>query len=306
MNEMQNTDSPANNNKQSGAFVGKVIELGHITVPSGILMIIDPCFMDFWHHEKYLKRIKKYLMKGNSLNGISFLEKGFRLKGFGTSRIMTAVVAGIPGDRSYTVYGRFNIDKNEFGERLHDLYVEIEPGGNVVRSQLCGSVGVNSGTLIFACVNALKEWQPIESLDGKADISFWGKDEDKAALVLGASRFKGGRFGWQDLPMEDFVAIIDRSDAIERAREKNNWTFVSSFDPHSHFWKIGKIVEESETGAGILNLGGANVCVSYTSWGDGVFNTYVDFDQNNRLVGVRVELETEERIECYHGRRISP
>jgi hypothetical protein len=62
------------------------------------------------------------------------------------------------------------------------------------------------------------------------------------------------------------------------------------FRPHSHHWQVMRQVRASENETGTIDLGDARILFAMTSWGDGVFPAYADYDQDGSLVAVRVQL----------------
>lgn len=64
-------------------------------------------------------------------------------------------------------------------------------------------VGVDWARLIFADLDALSSWQHADSIDGLADVAFWGRDADEAARALDAPMLgtagEDGVRGWREL-----------------------------------------------------------------------------------------------------------
>lgn len=78
--------------------------------------------------------------------------------------------------------------------------------------------GVGWARLMFADVDALSSWQHEDSIDGLADVAFWGRDADEAARVLDAPMLGAvggdGVRGWRNLAYND---------AFQRAVEVRAW-----------------------------------------------------------------------------------
>ncbi|MBX7077725.1 MAG: hypothetical protein K1X88_00975, partial [Nannocystaceae bacterium] len=49
-----------------------------------------------------------------------------------------------------------------------------------------------------------------------------------------------------------------------------------------------------DTGSGELELAGARTCMFFTSWGDGVFDVWLDRDAAGRPLRLRVQLESDD------------
>jgi len=52
-------------------------------------------------------------------------------------------------------------------------------------------------------------------------------------------------------------------------------------------------VRASDTESGTVNVGGADILFTMTSWGDGFFPAFADCDADGNLVAVRVALTEE-------------
>jgi hypothetical protein len=97
-------------------------------------------------------------------------------------------------------------------------------------------------------------------------------------------------YGWTDLPVAEAEAK-----ALEAAtfKAENRWLLATDFRPHSHHFHALAAARKSPQGAGTIEVGGAKICLFFTSWGDGVFPIYLDVDGKERPVQVRVQLAME-------------
>src|SRR5436309_2931493 len=95
--------------------------------------------------------------------------------------------------------------------------------------------------------------------------------------------------GWHDLPVADAEAKAIQAD---RLKAEHHWLLATDFRPHSHHFHALAAARKSKHGAGTIEVGGAKVCLFFTSWGDGVFPIYLDVDSEERPVQVRVQLNT--------------
>ena len=79
------------------------------------------------------------------------------------------------------------------------------------RSTAVGTVGVDWARLAFADAQALGSWQHDSPIDGLADVAFWGRSQEDAALAHDAALLTtpgdAGTYGWADLPV---AAAVDR------------------------------------------------------------------------------------------------
>jgi len=147
---------------------------------------------------------------------------------------------------------------------------------------------------MFADADALAAWVHDDALDGKADLAFWGADAEAAATETSANKLGDGAFGWNDLPVDE---AVERGTELERLRDQREWRYATDFRPHSHHWRVMEQVRTSGTESGTITVGGADLCGFMTSWGDGLFEVYGDYDEADRLLRVRVALGSEQTLE---------
>ena len=205
------------------------------------------------------------------------------------------VIAEVPTQRVYPVIGR-RVGKGRFTDCWDHVAVQIGDG-EVASSKKLGEAGVDFARLICMDLGALDHWQHEDSLDGLADFVFWGRDASDLAKVIAAPRRKDG-FGWRNLP----IAEAERKaiDA-ERRKAEHHWLLATDLRPHSHHFHALAAARKSKHGAGTIEVGGAKVCLFFTSWGDGVFPIYLDRDHDERPVQIRVQLNTADSIAAMHA-----
>jgi hypothetical protein len=154
-----------------------------------------------------------------------------------------------------------------------------------------GHVGVDWARLVMADVDALSDWVHEDSLDGQADVAFWGRDAAKAAKRFKPARLdEGGQevHGWENLPMAD---ATDLAVKVDDWRAKKGRGLAVDFRPHSHHYRVMRQVRSSETESGVIEVGGADVLGFMTTWGDGFFDVELDSDADGRPVIVRIIFE---------------
>jgi hypothetical protein len=205
--------------------------------------------------------------------------------------IQSPVVAGLPRGRVLPVHG-FRMREDEFSDRWRWVTAEVNKG-DTARTEEIGIVFVDEARLMFADADALQSWKHDEPLDGKADYVFWGRDAAAAAARHGAPQLASSEYGWMDLPLED---AAERGFAVEGTRDREGWTFAGDFRPHSHHHEVLRQMRESETGAGVIEVGGARVCAFFTSWGDGAFPVLADLGADEKLLRLRVDLGGDETV----------
>jgi hypothetical protein len=229
-------------------------ELGEITVPSGTLAVFDVGLVG------YLPR--------------PALEPAL-------------VTTTVPANRALPIVGR-RLGKGRFADCWDHVAVRLG-NGTVTASKKLGEAGVDFARLVCMDHGALDHWQHEDSLDGLADFVFWGRDAGALARAMKAPATSEGH-GWIDLPLAEAEAKALEADTLKAA---NRWLLATDLRPHSHHFHALAAARKSPHGAGTIEVGGAKVCLFFTSWGDGVFPIYLDVDGKQRPVQVRVQLATE-------------
>jgi len=202
--------------------------------------------------------------------------------------MMALAISSLPRDQAMRVYG-VRMEQQEYFDRWRWVWLEIRPGLQVRQSRLTGKVWVDRARLIFVDVDALGHWEHENSLDGKADFVFWGKDAHIAADKVGAPKITEG-YGWLDLPIDD---AVKRGLRTERVRKKGALKFATDFRPHSHHYLVMRQIRSAASESGVIEVGGAVMCAFMTSWGDGIFPVIADLDEEGLLVRLRIDLGNE-------------
>jgi hypothetical protein len=197
--------------------------------------------------------------------------------------------AGMPADRSLPVMGERMPPGADAGH-WQRVWVEVREGQTVCTRRI-GRVLVDEARLMVVDADALGAWDDSESLDGRADLVFWGRDARIVASEIGASRLAsvGESFGWTDLPVGE---ALEREKVVWAARSSER-RFAHDFRPHTHHWQVMRDVRASRTESGVLDLGGARLCMFMTTWGDGAFPVDADMDATGRILRLRIELGEE-------------
>jgi hypothetical protein len=162
--------------------------------------------------------------------------------------------------------------------------------GEVTHAKKLGKAGVDCARLILIDHAALDHWQHEDSLDGKADFVFWGKDEQILAQITGAKRLPEG-YGWIDIDLSEAESKYDLAD---RKKAENGWKLAIDLRPHTHHFHALAAARANKHGAGGIELAGTKLVLVFTSWGDGVFPIYLDLDADEHPVRVRIQLATVE------------
>lgn len=198
------------------------------------------------------------------------------------------VKANVPADRELSVVGA-RVGRGRFADCWDHISVVVGDG-EVHASKKLGEAGVDFARLVCVDHTALDQWQHDDSLDGLADVMFWGRDEKQLASVMRAPRTRDG-YGWSNLTIAAAEAKLIEA---ERKKAENKWLLATDFRPHSHHFHALAAARANPKGAGEIELGGSRMLLFFTSWGDGVYPIYLDTDHDDRPVRVRIQLATEE------------
>ena len=198
------------------------------------------------------------------------------------------VTCNVPRDRLLRVVGA-PVGKGRFADCWDHVAIALG-AGEVAGSKKLGEAGVDFARLVCMDHAALDAWQHEDSLDGKADVAFWGRDARELARAVNAPPLDDG-YGWRNLPIAQAEA---KADEVARKKAANKWLVATDFRPHSHHYYALAAARQSPDGAGMLDLAGTRMLLMFTSWGDGVFPIYLDLDHAERPVQVRIQLATAE------------
>ncbi len=196
------------------------------------------------------------------------------------------IVVDVPPDRPLAVVGE-RVGSGRFKSNWAHVSVILDDGV-IATSRKLGEAGVDFARLVCMDTGALDHWQHEDSLDGKADFVFWGRDAVTLAKLMRAPAQAEG-YGWLDLPVAEADA---KADQAARTKAANHWLLATDLRPHSHHFHALAAARASSRGAGTIEVGGAQVMLFFTSWGDGVFPVFLDSDAKNRPVRIRIQLST--------------
>jgi hypothetical protein len=210
---------------------------------------------------------------------------------------MLIVADGLPRDRPLRVVGQ-RMGSGKFADCWAWFGVELATGTPRMGKAL-GEAVVDFARLVFIDHAAIDAWEHDKTLDGKADFVFWGGDDvPKLAKAAEAPELDDGQYGWIDLPIEEARTYGLRVEAIKQER---GWRAGTDFRPHSHHYLALREARDSATGSGTITVGGARVCLAFTSWGDGVFPVHLDQGDGGEKLRVRVQLQTPASLAAMHA-----
>jgi hypothetical protein len=196
------------------------------------------------------------------------------------------ITVAAPSDRPLAVVGQ-RLGVGRFAACWDHVAVELGEG-RITAAHRLGEAGVDFARLLAIDHAALDHWQHEDSLDGKADVVFWGRDDGELARAMNAGRLAEG-WGWLNLTTAQAEAKAD-----DAARRKATARLLLTIEhrPHSHHHAALAALRASPSGSGAVEVGGSRACLFATSWGEGVFPVYLDVDGDGTPVRVRVQLHT--------------
>ena len=199
--------------------------------------------------------------------------------------ISAVVIGNVPSDREMSVLA----ERSESNpDCLRRVVVDCRSQSPIARSERVGEVGVDYARLVIADLDAIGAWQHQESLDGKADYVFWGRDAHTVASALRAPQISPSEFGWLDLA-EDLTQ--QRGTAVEEYCDKHGLKLAGDYRPHSDHWRAMTPTRKSPTESATIELAGNLICNFMTTWGDGLFAVHRDLSESGELVQIRIEFE---------------
>lgn len=207
--------------------------------------------------------------------------------------IWAVATMGAPPGRELSVRGVRMDPAGPDAGRWKEVWVECStaPIATTIRA---GYALVDAARLLFAEPVALSGWRSDVSLDGQADVVFWGRDAAAVAARLGAEAIDndGREFGWANLPADEALRRGGELQALRNGETR----FAMDFRPHDDHYEILAQMRESATESGVITCGGQAMTGLFTSWGDGAFPVFTDWDADDLLVRFRVELGAEEIV----------
>ena len=259
--------------------------LGTLTIPSGVLTVLDMGLLGGWHVEPSANRAALDACVAGGAQP------------FAIAGIQGVAIPGMPRDRALEVRG-VRLDGGEFKGLWQAVYVDLQPGVEAARTVELGRVAVDTARLLFADADALGAWVHDEAIDGLADFVFWGQDAAKTAAATGAKDLGEATFGWADVPVEE---AIEHGMDVEDHRDDEGLVFATDFRPHSHHHRMLSQMRDSADEAGTLALGPASLVAFFTMWGDGEFPVLLDLDADDRPVRCAVYFATKQAMLAMHA-----
>jgi hypothetical protein len=205
------------------------------------------------------------------------------------NNLWAVAVGGLPTDRTLKIEA--TPMEGEFAGRWRSIDVVIDAESPVARSLPVQGVMVEHGQLICADLEAFGQFRMWETLDGRTDFVFWGKDAPAIAEKFQASRLDDNNFGWLNVPAADVYRFAQ---PVQDWIKSQKLYAGVDYRPHCNLEKLNAQIRETEFESGQFELNGTRACGFRNSWGDGIFTVIRDLDANGRLVRVRLDVGNEQ------------
>jgi hypothetical protein len=255
-----------------------VEQLGHVTIKSGLLAILDFGFAGAFAGSP----------QGAHAGRAATARGGFA---FTHGDVPAIAVPHLPTGRHPVSCIRF--DAGEFAGLRQAVMVDFVPNPVAARTIELGRVLVDNARIGLFDIDALEHWNEDHPVDGRADVAFWGLHEKEVAARFNAPKLGDDGYGFANLPVADAEAIARNLDALKQSGE---FRFAYDFRPHTHPYYLLAQIRRHPNEAGILQVGGFSMCGFATSWGDGEFPVMLDLDAQNQPVRCGLAFATPESI----------
>lgn len=280
--------------------------LGHVDLPEGILVILDPGLGRFWRGDGDPKSPRANAPpEDESLARIPHTERARQAiassphAGTVLYGGFTAVAIGELPSRGRVVAQP--MPDGEFASRWRSIDVLFdEPRAEPPRKRSARrakpfvatiqGVAVEHGQLLFAGLGPLGHFRMWESLDGLADYVIAGRDAEAVAVRFGAPALGDGTFGFRDLPLAD---VGMKAKPIQAMIAEEELAAYVDYRPHCNLERLNAQIRER--GTGVVDLDGSAVVGCNNRWGDGVFDVTLERAPDGQPLGISVALGTPER-----------
>ncbi|MET9655316.1 hypothetical protein ABZZ44_34285 [Streptomyces sp. NPDC006460] len=254
---------------EDSVAAGSFTALGEVTAPSGLLVLGMAGWIDGWSRvgRPLSERAGDLAPTGGRLTGPD--------EGGSGSEQGEAIVVPAASDRPLPV--RALTSPSPFDDEPTISVLEVDlglpwPGERAPAPVALGDLPVDRCGMVIADAVVLDSFVGIggESVDGLADLTYWGRYEDEAHAVLGGERIPqsawgDGPRGWLDLPL---------AEAREREACLATWLaegpgrgLVWSVEPHNHFHLLQRAAWPHPLQQGLIDLDG--IAVLGIGWNQG-------------------------------------
>ncbi|MEV4562092.1 hypothetical protein AB0K51_34685 [Kitasatospora sp. NPDC049285] len=236
------------------------VDLGVVTAPSGVLVLGMAGWIDQW--SEHGAPLSERALAAGQRGGGHLHEPA---DGPSEEWFCEAVAVPAAPDRPLNV--RAQTWNSYDGPVITVLEVDLglpwpgDPGGEPI---LLGDLPVDRCGMVLGDARALDSFVGLsgESIDGLADVTYWGKYEDDAHARFGGDPMsqvdgRGGPYGHLDLPLHEAQELADRiRDWLSNGPRIG---LLVSADAHTHFHLLDRAGESHPLLAGQIELDGSRI-----------------------------------------------
>ncbi|MFI2431194.1 hypothetical protein [Streptomyces sp. NPDC018693] len=226
------------------------IDLGHVTAPSGVLVLGMAGGVDEWRE---LGRPLSERARAAAASGGGHLHDG----------LCEAVAVPAAADQPLRV--RATASPSPFDEEPTIATLEVDLGLPWPRTTdpsppvPLGDLPVDGCGMVLGDAIALDSWSGLlgESVDGLADVTYWGRYEDDAHAQFGGERTTHGSYGRLDLPLAEAEALA--AELIAWRGGLPGKGVAVSLDKHTDLHRSRRAGRPHPLLAGTIDLAGCQV-----------------------------------------------
>ncbi len=321
--------------------LGDEVRLGHVTAPSGRLVVLDLELTRYWEHGASYGRNggADLMLVGPDAEraGIAYddshhpiflfdvddaeraaaefdefaRERGFEARARALPRRITprarvdlgletspvsvveyeglwgVALGGLPTDQPMEVIGYASSDR-ESATGWARLDLVVDPEREPSRSVTLRGVSIDSGQFLFADLVALDDFRGCVSLDGLADVAFWGEHAAALARALDAEQLDELSWGWRDATRSQAEAHYFR---LREAMGRLELPVETRLRPHGHDEELARQLRSGAGRTGSILLDGARVLATDMRSGEGLYDVTVWTDDTGQVVRLEVPLQ---------------
>lgn len=201
--------------------------------------------------------------------------------------LWAVAVGGLPRDAPMEVLGYASTDRESAsGWARLDLVVDADR--EATRSVTVRGVSIDSGQFLLADLVALDDFKGCVSLDGLADVAFWGEHAAALARALDAEQLDEQSWGWRDATRSQAEAHYFR---LREAMGRLELPVETRLRPHGHDEELARQLRSGAGRTGTIELDGAQVLAVDLRSGEGLFDVTVWTDDEGKVVRLEVPLQ---------------
>ncbi|MBT2443309.1 hypothetical protein J7E93_25080 [Streptomyces sp. ISL-36] len=240
------------------------VDLGAVTAPSGVLVLCMAGWIDHWPEvgRPLSERAREAATHGG---GHLYGPEGTDSR----PEAWTCEAIAVPAaaDRVLPVRARTSPSPFDGEPTVSVLEVDLglpRPEGRGPEPVLLGDLPVDRCGMVLGDARALDSFVGLggPSLDGLADLTYWGRHEEEAHAEFGGERIPqtswgDGPYGRLDLPLAEAEAMAERLEAWLDAGPGKG--LVWSVEPHTHLYRLQRAGWPRPLLDGLIDLAGCRV-----------------------------------------------